>query len=116
VIVTLAGLGIEDGAVYRPVALIVPLPEPDETLHVNVAVGALARNALNCAFPFTGTLAVPGKIVTGPELGGGGGGVVVVLVPPPHALKVSSAAAAITASERSSILFPVIMSVTPNSE
>ena len=90
-----------------------PLPDPDETLHVNVALGALARNALNCAFPFTGTLAVPGKIVTGPEFGGGGGGAGVAVPLPPQAAKASSAAAAIVASERSSILFRVIMSVTP---
>ena len=62
-----------------------PFPEPLLILHVNFAVGALERNAVNCTCWFTGTLAAPGKMVTGPRLLGVGVGGGVVLVFPQEA-------------------------------
>ena len=52
--VTVAGL---EGAVNTPELLTEP---PPVTLHVTVEVGWLGTYAVNCAFPFTGTLAVAG--------------------------------------------------------
>lgn len=72
VIVTLGEAGIEVGAVYKPFPSIEPPPE--ETLHVKVLDGELARYALNCACPPTGTLTVPGKTVIGPAALGVGVG------------------------------------------
>jgi hypothetical protein len=46
VTVTEAGDGTDVGAVYKPVEPSM-VPPPDDTVHVNVAVGALARNAVN---------------------------------------------------------------------
>jgi hypothetical protein len=82
VTVTVAGLGTDAGAVYTPAALIEPFADPPLTAHVNVAVGALARNAVSWAVWFTGMLAVPGKTVMGPGTAWEDG-VVVVLEPPP---------------------------------
>jgi len=103
VTVTAAGDGIDVGAVYKPLALSI-VPPPEDTLHVNVVVGALARNALNCAWPLTGTLTVPGYTVTGPAaLGVGVGGTVVEPLPPPQAAMKNSAAAAIAEGTSSPI-------------
>jgi hypothetical protein len=55
VTVTIAGL---DGAVYAPLLLLI-VPPP-VTLQVNVEVGWLGRNAVNCTFPLIGTLATAG--------------------------------------------------------
>ena len=58
VTVTLAGL---PGAVNKPEPLIDP---PPLTAQVKVAPGWLGAKAANCAFPFTGTVATAGKMVT----------------------------------------------------
>jgi len=99
VIVTIGDVGIDDGAVYKPVVLSIE-PPPDDTVHVNVAVGVPARYALNCASPFTGTFTVPGYIVTGPAALGVGVGVTVAELPPPQAA--SKRVAATTVAGRSS--------------
>jgi hypothetical protein len=59
----------------------VPLDELPLMLQVKLAEGALGRNAVNCAVPLTGTLALPGKTETGTEVLVVGGGVV---EPPPE--------------------------------
>ena len=45
---TAAGLGRVAGAVYRPVALIVPLPLPPVTDHVTAVLVELVTVAVNC--------------------------------------------------------------------
>ena len=67
-------------------ASMLPLDEPPLMLHVKVAEGALGRNAVNCAVPLMGTLALPGKMDTGTEGLVVGGGGVVVLPPEPEPL------------------------------
>ncbi|MGA9884670.1 MAG: hypothetical protein WBQ34_13210 [Candidatus Acidiferrales bacterium] len=108
VIVTVAGLGTVVGGVYNPVlASIVPLLAPPVTLHVNVALGWLARNALNCtvALASAGTLAAPGYTVTTPLAGG------VELPPPPPVLPppqpVTANAAANATAAKAAILLLV---------
>jgi len=86
---------MEVGPVYKPLELSI-VPPPD-TLHANVAVGSLARNALNCACSPTGTLTVPGNTAIGPValgVGVGGPGVVLVLPPPQPDRKSSPATTA----------------------
>lgn len=100
VIVTTGLLGIIVGAVYTPVELSM-VPPPVDTDHVKVAVGALARKALNCTCPLTGTLMLPGYIAIGPAAPGVGvGGTVAGLPPPQPAMK--NKAATTTAAGRHS--------------
>jgi hypothetical protein len=60
VIVTWLGLGMDAGAVYFPLLLIVPFDDPPLMDHVKPELGWLGRYAANCASWPTGTLAVPG--------------------------------------------------------
>src|ERR1700722_19130953 len=64
VIVTVAGEGMSRGAVYRPVASIVPCvgspPVVPFTCHVTVGLEVLATAAVNFFVPTTGTTALAG--------------------------------------------------------
>ena len=91
-------------------ALIEPFPEPLVILHVKVADGAVDKNAVNITCCPTGTLAVPGKICTGPAVAGGGvaGGVTVWL---PHAAKNRTAT---SDAPKAPALLPILIPYQPS--
>ena len=90
--VTCAGLGSFAGAVYRPVAEIVPAvafpPTTPFTAQATVVLLELPTVAVNCCVCVIVTEAAPGAISTVTAGGGGGGGGDVggsfIGEPPPH--------------------------------
>ena len=84
VTVTCGGVGANDGAVYSPVADIVPFDVPPATLQLTAVFVDPDTVALNCCVPLVATVALVGRIETA-TWGGG-----VELLPPPHPVVVSS--------------------------